>query len=111
MPTGWVSRLLARVGWAYVIYHVLMVVVLVALAIYDLGLKHVKSLDLTDAFTYLMYPPFIPGLIVCGGMHDHCDTLIGRGMQIVAFLCGVAWYLAGWWVLASSVVSRIRQRL
>jgi hypothetical protein len=87
-----------------------MVAVLVALAIHDLGLGYVKRLDSADVFTFLMYPPFVPGLVVCGGMHDHCTTLIGRGMQLVTFLGGVAWYLIGWWVLASFVISRIRQR-
>jgi hypothetical protein len=111
MPTAWVSRYLARVGWAYVVYHVFMIAVLVALAIYDLGVKYVKSLGWAEVLTFVMLPPFIPGLLVCGGMHDRCDTLSGRGMQIVLFLGGVAWYLVGWWVLASLVVSRIRQRL
>jgi len=111
MPSERVNRYLARLGWAYVVYHVLMVALLVALATYDLGLKYVRSLGTAEVFTFLMYPPFVPGLMVCGGMHDRCPTLIGRGMQLVVFLAGVAWYLVGWWVLASFVISRIRQRL
>ena len=35
--------------------------------------------------------------------------LLGRGVQILAF-AGVAWYLVGWWVLATCAVSRIRER-
>lgn len=105
-----VSRYLGRIGWAYVVYCVLMVAVLVGLAIYDLGLGYLGRIGLAEALTFLMYPPFVPGLVACGGMHDRCTTLLGRGVQILAFLAGVAWYLVGWWVLATCAMSRIRQR-
>jgi hypothetical protein len=39
-------------------------------------------------------------------MHD----LLGRGVQILTFLTGVVWYLVGWWVLATFVVSHTRKR-
>ena len=36
--------------------------------------------------------------------------LLGRRFQILTLLAGVAWYLVGWWVLATFMMSRIRER-
>jgi hypothetical protein len=41
------------------------------------------------------------------GVHDRCTTRPGPGFQVLTFL---ARYLVGWRVLATFVVSRIRER-
>jgi hypothetical protein len=80
-----VRRHLARLGWAYVIYHALIVALLVAVGIHDPGRRYFSRLDSDTVFVVLAYPAFVPGLAVCGGLHDHCDTVVGRAIELVVF--------------------------
>ena len=103
-------RVLRRLGWAYVAYHCLLAALFVMSAINDVvpyAWRRPKF-QLELLFVVLVYPAIIPALVVCGGLHDRCTTVLGHAAQVVAFIGAVACYVLGWWVLASALVRRFR---
>lgn len=104
-------RILPRVGWAYVAYHALIATALVASAIQDVtpGYWQRTEFQLEMLFVVLMYPALIPAFYVCGGLHDHCATVLGHAVQVTVFLTTAACYVMGSWVLASLIVRRFRR--
>lgn len=104
------KRNLQRIGWAYVAYHILIAVVLVASSFQGLNPDYWRRPDFHIELLFVIFvcPALIPGLVVCGGLRDHCTTLVGSTIQFMAFLAAVAWYLTGFWVIASLVVRRFR---
>ena len=69
------------------------------MGIHHLGHRYFSRLDADKVFVVLAYPAFVTGLAICGGLHDHCDTVTGRALQLSVFVGGLVWYLAEWWVL------------
>ena len=105
------KRTSRRLGWAYVAYHVLTAAMLVALSFQHLnpGYWRRTEFQLELLFVVLIYPALIPALFVCGGLHDHCTTVLGHAVQVTVFLATVACYVMGSWVLASLMVRRFRR--
>jgi hypothetical protein len=111
MISAQTRRILERFGWVFVAYHTLIGAVLLASAFqgFDPGYWHRTEFQLELLFVVLIYPALIPALFVCGGLHDHCTTVLGHAVQATVFLTEVAWYLTGGWVLASFVVWYFRR--
>ncbi len=112
MVSARTRRILPRVGWVYVAYHTLIATVLVVSAIHDInpGSWQRAEFQLEMLFVVLMFPALIPALFVCGGLHAHCETVLGHTVQIAVFLTTAVCYLMGCWVLASHIVRRFRRR-
>ena len=110
LKPGGGPRWLRKLGWTYVAYHALIAAVLFAASFQDVipGYWRRTGFQLELLFVVLAYPPLLPGLIVCGGLHNHCTTLLGHMMQVGVFLAAVAWFVTGVWVLASVVIRRSR---
>jgi hypothetical protein len=103
-------RVLRTLGWCYVAYHFLLAGVFVVSEIYDTVPGYWRStvFELETLFVVLVYPAIIPALMVCGGLHDRCTSVLGHAAQVAVFAGAVACYLLGWWVLTSALARRIR---
>ncbi len=92
-------------------YHILVVVLLIASAIYNLdpGSWRTAEFQREMLFIVAFYPVLIPALMICGGLHDRCESILGRATQWVVLGSTIAWWVAGWCVVASMAAQRLRQ--
>lgn len=106
-----VRRIPRRLGWVYIAYHALVATVLVVSAFQELDPSYWwrAEFQLELLSVVLIYPALIPGLLMCGGLHDHCTSMLGHVLQLMGFLIGIAWYLAGGWVLATLGAGRFHR--
>ena len=102
------TRILRRVGWAYVIYHAVIATLLVASAIQNVvpGSWGRTEFQIEILSVILIYPAVMPAFAVCGGLHDRCTTILGHAMQVMAFTAAFFSYLMGCWVLTSFLRQR-----
>ena len=98
---------LVRIGWVYVAYHALVATGFVVSAIGE-GSWPPPMLPLEGLFVVLVYPALIPALVVCGGLHDRCTTVLGHSVQATVFVTTAACYLIACWVLASRMGRMLR---
>ena len=72
------TRILQRIGWAYVCYH--MTVFLVVL-LFDASLKW-SSVDFFGELIVgvFLYPTLLPALMLCGGVHGGDARAQGEGL-------------------------------
>lgn len=106
-----VRRIRNAFGWVYVGYHTLAAVFFVVSAVHDVvpGYWRTAEFQREMLFVVFFYPILIPGLIVCGGLHDRCESLLGRASQWVVLGSTIVWWIAGWGALGSMAVRRLRQ--
>ena len=105
------ARILRRVGWAYVIYHAVMATLLVISAIQNIvpDSWNRTEFQLEILSVILMYPVVLPGLAICGGLHDRCTTMFGHAMQVMVFTAAFFSCMMGCWVLTSFLRQRFRR--
>jgi hypothetical protein len=106
-----VKRIRNAVGWAYVGYHILAAVFFVPSAVHDVNPGYLRTAEFQREmlFVVLFYPILIPALLVCGGLHDRCESVLGRATQWVVLGSTIVWWIAGWGAVGSMVVRRLRQ--
>lgn len=75
-----VKRIFVRGGLAYIGYHILADLVLVGSAVHNVapGYWWTRDFLLEYSLTVFFYPVIVPALIACGGLHNTCETVLGR---------------------------------
>jgi len=78
-----VRRIRNAFGCVYVGYHTLAAVFFVASAVHNVvpGYWRMAQFQREMLFVVLFYPILVPALIVCGGLHDRCESVLGRATQ------------------------------
>ena len=89
-----------RIGWAYVCYHLAVFLV----ALYDAAAKYWSIGDFLGevAMGFVLYPALVPALTLCGGVHQGCESAVGRTMQLFVLGLVVSWAIVGWHVALST---------
>ena len=108
MVSAKTKRFLRRIGWGYTAYHVLVATLLVVSAIAEVNSDAWRMVQFQFEFLFiiLVYPALIPAFIACGGLHDHCTTVLGYAAQTILFVVMAACYFMACWVLASVLMKR-----
>jgi hypothetical protein len=98
-----------KVGWSYVIYHILVVIGLGFSAFKNLTVSYRSTGDFIweILFAVLLYPAIVPALSVCGGLHGGgCESWLGLAFQVVIFSITIMWAVVGLRVIFLFIFSR-----
>ena len=84
-------------GWCYVGYHVLLGSLFVVGFFVETRPGYWREPGALGElfFTVFLYPLFIPFFVVCGGLHDRCENVLGIGAQWTVLVLTVIWAATG----------------
>lgn len=90
------KQILRRIGCGYAAYHTLVAILIVASTTFEVNPASWLKTDflLEMLFVLFVYPAFIPAVFVCGGLHDHCTTVLGYSVQTTVFFMMAACYVS-----------------
>jgi len=93
-----------------VVYHAAAAFLFAASAFWEANTMYwrTREFQIDLLFVVLLYPATVPFFFVCGGLHNHGTTTLGRTIQLSVLGISIVWYVIGWWVLASVIVRRFR---
>jgi len=73
-------------GWAYIGYHIPVGGTLLVALAYTWPVLPRQFNGLSDViFAVLLYPILLPAFAVCGGLHGHCESILGHVTRATVF--------------------------